>query len=182
MFNLIARRNNEIRVRATLKSHRPSAETSGVLWIRRSKVRILPRQPSLPPVDLRAPRYHIWWLRARRAWRGLQEGATKCAEVHLIRLLDVHLIRPIVMFTRRRVRRAATRGATASTPWWPPSSPPAAPRSCRSGRSSSTSRASTRGRVAHDGDETAQDYRRSPRTGVARVVITRPAILGRVLR
>ena len=34
MFNLIARRIDRIRVRATLKPHRPSTETSGVLWIR----------------------------------------------------------------------------------------------------------------------------------------------------
>jgi hypothetical protein len=31
MFNLIARRIDRIRVRAMLKSHQPSAETSGVL-------------------------------------------------------------------------------------------------------------------------------------------------------
>ena len=34
MFNLIARRTNGNRVRATLKAHRGSSETSGVLWIR----------------------------------------------------------------------------------------------------------------------------------------------------
>ena len=42
---------------------------------------------------------HIWWFRAGRAWRGLQEGTPRCAEVHLIRLPDVHLIRWIGKFT-----------------------------------------------------------------------------------
>jgi hypothetical protein len=51
MFNLTARRIDSIRVRATLKWHRPTAITSGVLWIRRSKVRILPRQPAPRPVE-----------------------------------------------------------------------------------------------------------------------------------
>ncbi|MEA2513005.1 MAG: hypothetical protein QOJ59_2492 [Thermomicrobiales bacterium] len=45
-FNLIARLMDEIRVPATLKPHRPLAKWSGVLWIRRSKVRILLRQPA----------------------------------------------------------------------------------------------------------------------------------------
>jgi hypothetical protein len=45
MFNLITRRTDRIRVRATLKSHQRSLKSLGVLWIRRSKVRILPRQP-----------------------------------------------------------------------------------------------------------------------------------------
>jgi len=40
------------------------------------------------------------WFRAARARRGLQEGATRCREVHLIRPLDVHLIRRIAKFTR----------------------------------------------------------------------------------
>jgi hypothetical protein len=34
------------------------------------------------------PDRRIWWLSAGRAWRGLDEGAPKCAEVHLIRLTN----------------------------------------------------------------------------------------------
>jgi hypothetical protein len=29
--------------------------------------------------------HHMWWFGAGRAWRGLQEGAPRCADVHLIR-------------------------------------------------------------------------------------------------
>src|SRR4029079_10319043 len=44
----MAFRRRQHLVRTTLISHRPSAETLGVLWTRRSKVRILPRQPATP--------------------------------------------------------------------------------------------------------------------------------------
>jgi hypothetical protein len=37
MFNLIARQIDRVRLRATLRTHRQSAETSGVLWIRKSR-------------------------------------------------------------------------------------------------------------------------------------------------
>src|SRR4029079_1166642 len=72
------------------------------------------------------PDHHIWWFLARRVWRGLQEGATRCAEVHLIRLLDVHQIRrvsPITMLGTAKLapdpssaHRSCTCGSTAPTP------------------------------------------------------------------
>src|SRR5450759_1430871 len=48
MFNLIARRTIRNRVRATLKPHRRSTKSLGVLGIRGLKGRILPRQPNAP--------------------------------------------------------------------------------------------------------------------------------------
>ena len=105
MFNLIARRIDRIRVRATLRSHRPSAGTSGVLWIRRSKVRILPRQPATQRVGIRGSDHYIWWFRAGTARRALQKRAPDAAKFPLIRLPDAHLLRG-----PRRDRRAPGRG------------------------------------------------------------------------
>ena len=44
-------------------------------------------------VDPADPDHHIWWFGAQNAWRGLQAGAARCADVHLIRVRQVHLIR-----------------------------------------------------------------------------------------